>query len=149
AGQWADALRFQTAAVALRTQSPGAHCQLGWMLLVGKGNVDEALVPIRRAVELAPRASHTQGSLAYALRKKGDFAAAFTAFRKALELNPKFTWAYYELGCAQGEHGDYAEAAGSLQKAIELSPNDAFLMYSLGIAHLAAGQRDAYRQVCA
>jgi tetratricopeptide (TPR) repeat protein len=75
--------------------------------------------------------------------------AAVAAFRKALEINPKYIWARYELGCLQAEIGDYAGAAATLQKVVELSPNDAFLRYALGIAHLAAGQRDAHRRVCA
>jgi Flp pilus assembly protein TadD len=49
----------------------------------------------------------------------------------------------------QAENGDYAGAAAAFEKVVELSPNDAFLRYALGIAHLAAGERDAHRRVCA
>ena len=75
AGQGTEALPFQIAAVALRPQSSGAHSTLGWVLLLGKGNVDEALAAFHKAVELAPSAAHSQGSLGYALHKSGDSAA--------------------------------------------------------------------------
>jgi eukaryotic-like serine/threonine-protein kinase len=146
---WADAFPYQVAAIAVRPQSSGAHNQLGWLLLEGKGDVDEALTEFRKALELAPDSAQRLGSLAYALKKKGDFKAAIANFDRALGINPKYNWLWYELGFTRAECGDYAGAAEALQQAVKLGIGDAFFRYSLGVAYLAAGQQDAHRRVCA
>src|SRR5262249_51035602 len=48
-----EVIRFYTAAVAIRPESPGARLNLG-NALAGKGRLDEAFAAYRRAVELMP-----------------------------------------------------------------------------------------------
>jgi Flp pilus assembly protein TadD len=74
---------------------------------------------------------------------------AITAFREASNLHPNNPTVHSRLGDALGQKGDFVAAARAWKKAIDLNPDDAWCWYCLADAHLAAGERDAYRQVCA
>jgi serine/threonine protein kinase/Flp pilus assembly protein TadD len=147
-GSSAEALPFQTAAVALRPGSAAARSQLGWLLL-GRGKIDEALAAFRKELELAPQAAQPHGDLGYALLQKADLPAALAEFHKAIAINPGYGWAHFELGDAQAVRGDYGAAVPAFQKAAELMPEDAFVRYTLASACLGAGHVQAYRRVCA
>ena len=51
---------------------------------------------------------------------------------------------YYHVGLRQWD-----QAAGEFARASELQPDDMYLWQFRAVAHLGAGDRDAYRRVCA
>jgi serine/threonine-protein kinase len=118
----AEAVRFLTAAVALRPESPGAHLNLG-IALGHNGRLDEAIACCRKAIELDPKlaAAHTNlGNVPY---HKGQWDEAIACYNKAIELDPKFAKAHFNLGAALYHKGQFNEAIACFKKASELDPN--------------------------
>src|SRR5262245_10941944 len=64
--RWEEAVRYLTAAVALRSDVLGAHFNLG-IVLKGGGQLDEAIACYRKAVELGPKYAPAHNNLGSAL----------------------------------------------------------------------------------
>jgi serine/threonine protein kinase len=80
-----DALRFASAAVAIRPRSPGARLYLG-NALCAKGQLDEAIAEYREAIRLKEDYAEAHWDLGNALRQKGQFAEALVHWRRGHEL---------------------------------------------------------------
>jgi serine/threonine-protein kinase len=75
-----EAVRFLTAAVALRPDSPGAHLNLG-NALCREGQFDEAIPRYKKAIELDPKYTAAHNNLGLALKDKGKFDEAIACFQ--------------------------------------------------------------------
>jgi tetratricopeptide (TPR) repeat protein len=138
--QLGEAIRFLTAAVALRPASPGAHLNLG-NVLADKGQFEEAIACYKKAIELDPKYAQAYTSLGY--RLAGDqLDEAIACFRKVIELEPKSAQAHCDLGVTLTTRGLLDEAIACYRKAIELDPNLAQAHYNLGVALTARGEVD-------
>ncbi len=80
--EWDEALRYLTAATALRPRSAGAQFQLG-IALRDKGRLDEAIDRQREALRLNPKNTMCRRELALVLKLKGKLDEAITEFREA------------------------------------------------------------------
>src|SRR5262249_37663865 len=80
-----EAVRFLTAAVALRSRSPGAHVNLG-NALNGQGKHKEAEAAHREAIRLEPDFAEAHNNLGDALSDQGKHKEAEAAFREAIRL---------------------------------------------------------------
>jgi tetratricopeptide (TPR) repeat protein len=138
---WAEAVRFLTAAVALRPDTPGAHLNLGSALRAG-GQVDEAIACAEKAIALDHRYAKAHTNLGNALADKGKMDEAIACWRKAIALDPKDANAYYNLGTALADKGQVDEAIACLKKAIDLDPRYARAHCNLGEALKAKGKVD-------
>jgi serine/threonine-protein kinase len=137
-----EAVRFLTAAVALRPESPGALLCLG-NALMAKGQMDEAIACYRKALELDPKYAVAQLSLGNALKAKGQVDEAIACFKKAIALEPKLAKAYNALGSMLcDEKRDYDGAIACFRNAIELDPKLAVAQFNLGLALRYKGQLD-------
>jgi serine/threonine-protein kinase len=136
-----EAVRFLTAAVALRPQSPGVRLNLG-LALQRKGQLDQAIACYDKALALDPRYAAAHINLGNALQAKGQLDEAIASFRKAVSLDPKFAWAHNGLGSALYGKGQVDEAIACLRKAIELEPKYALAHNNLGHALDDKGQVD-------
>jgi serine/threonine protein kinase/Flp pilus assembly protein TadD len=121
--RYEEALRYYTAALALRPHNPGMYVNLG-TALAGKGLQDEALACYRKAVELDPKYAFAHNRLGADLINLGREEEAITCLRKAIECEPKYVLAYYNLGIALYRKGRSDEAIACYRKAIELDPSD-------------------------
>jgi serine/threonine protein kinase/Flp pilus assembly protein TadD len=135
---WEEAVRFATAALALRPRNPGVLLNLG-CALDGKGALDEAIAVYREALLLKSDYAMAYGNLAMvyvnlgnALRAQGKLPEAVDAYRKALELKPDFPMAYNGLGIALRAQGKWPEAVEAYRKALELKPDYAEAYNNLG-----------------
>jgi serine/threonine-protein kinase len=135
------AVRFLTAAVALRPDSMGAHNNLG-NALNAKGQVDEAIACYQKAIALDPKAALAHANLGNALRNKGQVDEAIACYRKAIALDPKAALAHANLGLALRNKGQVDEAIACYQKAIALDPKYATAHNNLGNALRDKGQVD-------
>jgi tetratricopeptide (TPR) repeat protein len=116
-----EALRFLSAAVALRPDSPGAHLNLG-LVLSEQGRYDEALACFRKAIELDCKYAQAHTNLGVALMDRGQIDAAIASCRKAVDLGPKDARAHLNLGAVLRARGRLDEAIACFRKAIELNP---------------------------
>jgi serine/threonine-protein kinase len=139
--QRADAVRFSTAAVALRPNSPGTHYNLG-LALHEQGQLDEAIAAYRQAVELDPKYAAAHNNLGVALADQGKVDEAIQEYRAALRLDPKRANAHNNLGNALKAKGQLDEAIQEYHESLHLDPKAAPAHYNLGVALREKGRLD-------
>jgi tetratricopeptide (TPR) repeat protein len=148
-GQPAEAVRYYTAALALRPDNPGIYVNRGTALR-DAGEVDAAIVDAHQALALAPRYAMAHNNLGDALRAKGQLDDAIAAFREAIRLKKDFPLAHTNLGNALYDKGQVDEAIAAHREAIRHKPDYAEAHSNLGNALLDKGQLDdaiaAYRE---
>jgi tetratricopeptide (TPR) repeat protein len=140
-GEAEAAVRYLTAAVALRPDSPGSHLNLG-AALKARGQLDEAIACYRQAIRLDPKYAMAHANLGTALKDKGQLEEAIACWRVAIALDPKSAGAYSNLGVALEAKGQREEAITCYRKAIALDPSYAKAHSNLGVALKARGQLD-------
>jgi tetratricopeptide (TPR) repeat protein len=132
--QWEEAIRYYTAAEALRPMNPGVCADLG-NALWGKGDRDGALAAYRRAIAIAPSYSAAHRSVGSKLRAMGDRDGADAAYRRSVDVAPDRSRALWHLGITlSADDHDVDGAIAAYRKAIELDPNFAMAHYNLGCA---------------
>jgi tetratricopeptide (TPR) repeat protein len=139
--EWNEAVRFLTAAVALRPDTPGAYLNLG-AALSGTGQLDEAVASFRKAIELEPKYAQAHNSLGHALLARGQTDEAIACWRRAITLDPKLAAAHGNLGSALSHKGQIDEAIASYRMAIALDPRQAAVHVNLGSALKDKGMLD-------
>jgi predicted Zn-dependent protease/protein-disulfide isomerase len=93
-------------------------------ILLESGRVQEAIPPLRRAVELAPNEPLIATLLGHALISAEDKATdkeAMTLLRKAVEKDHDNPFAWYQLGIAYARSGDEPRAALASAERFSLS----------------------------
>jgi serine/threonine protein kinase/Flp pilus assembly protein TadD len=113
--RYGEAIRFLTAAVALRPQSPGARLNLGAALL-RTGRFAEAEAAFRQAIDRMPEYVRAHQNLGVVLFEQGRPAEAAAAFRRATELKPESAEAHCNLGLALQRQGEFTHALAALRK---------------------------------
>ena len=78
-----EAIRYYTAALALRPDGVAAHNNLG-NVLRDKGRIDEAIAELRKAVALEPDDAKAHNNLGAALHDKGRIDDAVTEYQRAM-----------------------------------------------------------------
>jgi Flp pilus assembly protein TadD/tRNA A-37 threonylcarbamoyl transferase component Bud32 len=133
-----EAIRFMTAAVALRPKSPVARSNLG-AALWKKGRLEEAGDALRKAIELNSEYAQAHYNLGIVLRDQKDLPGAEKCFRRATELAPKDLQAHLELGNVLYRRGDLPGAERSQRRATELAPKDTKGHCNLGMVLTVKG----------
>lgn len=125
------------------TQRAPAH-PMGWRVLGiamhALGRYDDAIEPLRKAIELVADDIQAGGVLADILRMKGAFDESETLSRRLLALNPNYAEAHRILGMILQAQGRLGEAEASCGRAIELRPNVSEMHNTLGTVHLDQGR---------
>jgi tetratricopeptide (TPR) repeat protein len=137
----AEAVRFLTAAVALRPDSPGAHFNLG-NALSAQGKLDDAIAAYRQAIALDPKYAPAHTNLGLALSKQGKVDEAIAKYRQAIHIDPTDAHAHAGLGSALDKQGKMDEAIAEYRQAIALDPKDAPAHHNLGLALAEQGKLD-------
>jgi tetratricopeptide (TPR) repeat protein len=147
-GRPAEAVRYFTAAIALRPGNVGTCVNRGKAFFEA-GEVDAAIADFSQAVALAPSYFMAHYNLGNALRAKGKVEEAIACYQKAISLNPKFTSAHknlddamLSLGNSLYDQGKMDEAIAWYQKLLAMSPKHAIAHYNLGNAMRGKGQLD-------
>jgi serine/threonine-protein kinase len=140
-GQQAEAIRYYTAALALRPDSPGIYLNRGGAL-ADVGELDAAIADYRQCVALAPQYAAAHTNLGIALRRKGRLDEAIAEHREAIRLKKAYAIAHTNLGNALCDKGQLDEAIAEHREAIRLRPEIPEAHYSLGSALYAKGQVD-------
>ncbi len=104
------------------------------------GNSAEALVWLRKAVEIDPAFSGAWVNLGVALRREGNVPGAEAAYRKALEVDPRTSSAYSNLAALLRARGEDGEAQALLTLATNANHRNPFSYLALGDLSLAQGR---------
>ncbi len=130
-GRAAEAVRYLSAAVAIRPRSVAAHVNLG-EALKDQRRLAEAIAEYREALRLRPASASVHSALGGGLFEQGKLAEAIAEFREALRLKPEFVDAHLNLGTALREQGKLEEAIAEYRKALRLMPDNASAHGNLG-----------------
>ncbi|MBI1917218.1 MAG: protein kinase [Planctomycetes bacterium] len=138
-----QAIRYYTAAVALRPHSPGARINLS-LALGENGSYDEALAAYREVIRLQPDNANSLDSPVIVLWKQGKLNQAIAACERLIELEPNQAVCHNELAwllatCAEAKFRNPKRALELAKKAVALSPKERNYWNTLGVAHYRAG----------
>ena len=103
------------------------------VILRNLGNLQEAEISQRKAIELNPDCIESHSNLGNILKDIGKLKEAELSLRKAIKLNPDLAEAHYNLGTILYELGNPQEAEISTRKAIKIKPHYANAHYNLGL----------------
>jgi eukaryotic-like serine/threonine-protein kinase len=117
--QWEGAVRYLTAAAALRPDSPIVQVNLG-SALHGKGDLDGACAAYRRAAALKPDYAMPHYNLGLLLKDRGRLNEAIAEWRKAVQIRPDFVWAQNNIGKAWKDLGRPDKALAAYRETIRL-----------------------------
>jgi Flp pilus assembly protein TadD/tRNA A-37 threonylcarbamoyl transferase component Bud32 len=128
-----EAIRYFTAAAAVRPNDAGVLCNLG-VQLQRAGRSDEAMLCFRKAIGLNPNLALSYTNLANILWEKGDLDGAIANCREAIAVSPKLPVAHFSLGIALRRKGDLVGAVAAYRAALDLQPDYAEAQVNLGVA---------------
>jgi Flp pilus assembly protein TadD len=120
--QYQEAIRFLTAAEALRPQSPGVRLSLG-LALSKSGRSDEAIATFRQAIQLKPDYAAAHVNLGAAYMEKGQLDQALAVYRRAAEVMPDDLEVQWNLGVVQAGMGQVEEALAAYDRILALKPD--------------------------
>jgi serine/threonine protein kinase/tetratricopeptide (TPR) repeat protein len=126
-------------AQTLNDEIPEVHFALGNVYRV-TGKTAEAIVELKRALELAPNSDEGYRRLANAYMAAGQKDDALRAYQQAIDVNPYYGLNYTRLGIAYNELGDYQKALGALNHAVELMPDSAAAYGNIGVIYFQMGK---------
>jgi tetratricopeptide (TPR) repeat protein/serine/threonine protein kinase len=126
-----EAVRYLTVALALRSDSPGVHLNLG-VALNDKGDREGAIRRYRAALQIDPRYATAHLNLGNALRDKGDLHGAIKEFQAAIRFKKDYHQAHFQLGLALHAKGRLEAAIIEYRKALSLHPEWALTHNNLG-----------------
>ena len=128
------------------TLSKNPICWAGYnnlgLALSRRGKMDEAIIHIRKALEINPSYAPAHYNLGLFLSQKGDFEGAVTEYRRALAINPNDAITHNNLGNVLKQKKQMEEAIGEYQQAVGLKPKKPELHFNLGDALVQAGRLD-------
>lgn len=139
---------------ATRLQSDNASFQfnlgLAWLAqakkAVTKAAADNArtsaLVPLSRAVELAPTNVQNHETYGETLYDLGRDQEALIQFDKAAQLDPKQYTPVYNMGVSYSRTGQQAKAIDAFHKALEIKPDDRDALHGLALSQSKSNQFD-------
>jgi tetratricopeptide (TPR) repeat protein len=145
-----EALRFFTAAAALRPKSAESQYNVG-VALANVGDRELALNAHRRSIRLRPDSARGHHAVADLLYQMGHKQEAMVHYRETVRLEPQRYAAHVQIGNLLLEEGDEDAALAEYREAIRLDPDSPGAHISLGRLLFLLGKIDAaiveYRRV--
>ena len=120
-------------------KSDRVFCNYG-VILRELGNLKEAELSTRKAIELNPNYVMAHSNLGNILRELGKLKEAELSTRKAIELNPNYSMAHSNLGIILRDLGKLQESEQPFRQSIELNPYYAEAHLNLGVVLQALGK---------
>jgi tetratricopeptide (TPR) repeat protein len=122
--RYQEAVRYYTAAVALRPDDPGLRLVLG-EALVQQGDHDGAFAICEEVIRLDPQRAGVYSLRAIVWYKKREYDKALADLDTAIQLDPKDARTYANRAIAWYSKKEFDRALGDLDTAIRLDPKDA------------------------
>ncbi len=107
-----------------------------------KGNTEQAVVHLRRALELDPQSAPVHNALAQVFWRTGEYELATEHFRRAIAADPKFSRARNNFAAFLYERGDTHGAIRELEQVVAdtLYESRATAFANLGRAYSKVGE---------
>ena len=102
-------------------------------ILQDLGNLEEAEISTRKAIEVNPKYATAHYNLGNILRNLGRLKEAELSYRKAIEIKPDYAEVHANLGNILRNLGRLKEAELSYRKAIKINPNFTTAHSNLGL----------------
>lgn len=114
-----------------------------------KGNTEQAIVHLRRALEIDPRSAPVNETLARVFAQSGEYELADQHFRTAIEIDPAFSRARNNYAAFLYGRGEVDAAIEQLQKVVAdtLYEKRADAFTNLGKAYLRKGDTTKAEEV--
>ena len=128
-----QAVRFYSAAIALRGDLPAVHYNLG-VVLTEMNQLDEAEHSFRNAIRLKPEFANAHNGLGVAHAKRDHHDEAIRAFDEAIRIKPEWYEPHVNRGLALTDKGEQEEGIASIRRAVKLAPHNARTHYALASA---------------
>ena len=132
-------------ALSLDPLAPDALSIMGRLLVAG-GRLDEAMVILRRAIELDPANVETLVWLSRAHEMAGDFEASDRTARAACVDRPGYWLVHDRKAVVDFRRGRFADAAAGWKRVLALTPDNTHALVNLGFALLELGDLDESEQ---
>jgi TolB-like protein/Tfp pilus assembly protein PilF len=138
---WSGSEREFQRAIALNPSSARAHQAYGFVLLGLTGRFEEAIVELKRALELDPLSLLINGNLGIVFYLARQYDQAIEQERKTLDLDANFIVAHWYLGLSYVQKSMYKEAIAEFEKAFVIAPGNRLTLAGLGYSYAAAGRK--------
>jgi protein O-mannosyl-transferase len=143
-GYWKDMETLTRHALEVTEHNDAAHNVMG-VVLVKKGQIDEAIPQFQTTIRLNPRHAEAQYNLGIALARKGQIDEAIRHYQEAIRLRPEYAEAHNNLGSAFGSKGQMDEAIRQFEEAVRVKADYAEAHNNLGLALNLKGRSDEAR----
>lgn len=110
--------------------------------LLERGSNQQALVMLRKAVELSPEFPLALLTRGYAAHLNGHLDEAISSYRDAIRIWPEFSDAYNNWGAVLLDQGKLDEAIALFDQALKLKPDSVKAHVNLGTAYRIQGDFD-------
>ncbi|WP_018079546.1 tetratricopeptide repeat protein [Thiobacillus denitrificans] len=142
AGRWADLEKLGRELQRRHAKVPQIWYLQGMAALL-QGHLQDAVLPLRRAVGLDPGMAPAQFNLGYALEGLGRLEEALAAYRKAAAVAPRLAEAHNNQGNVLKKLQRHDEALSAYDRALALRPEIAEYHGNRGDTLLVLGRLDA------
>ena len=107
-----------------------------------RGQLDEAIVWLQRAIEIAPDRASIYDALGLTLLQAGEVGDAIAAANKAIALDPTLPGPHSTLAAAYVDKGMLEQAIDEYTCAVSLAPDDVWAHYGFGVAYWRMGDSE-------
>jgi protein O-mannosyl-transferase len=135
---WRNSEALWIHTLACTSQNSLAHNNLG-VLYRGRGQVEDAIVHFRKALEIKPDYVDAHFNLAAVLATRGQIDDAIDHYQKALKIKPDHADAHINLGAALAGGGQVDEAIAHYRSALKIKPDSARAHNNLGVSLAGRG----------
>jgi serine/threonine protein kinase/Tfp pilus assembly protein PilF len=139
---WAEAERSFKRAIELDPNNAAAHFRYGQIYLAPRGRLDEALVEIKRGLDLEPLDINMGSLLAWAYLVVGQDDQALEQARKTYDLEPSHPLGRWMLSQVYNSKGMYEDAISLNEQWLQTDPTNQLALREAGITYAKVGRRD-------
>lgn len=140
AGETDEAIVHYRAALRLNPGLLESRNNLGAVLSVQGGLLDEAIENLSETLRADPDNANAHYNMGTAKSKKGDIESSIRHYMEAIRLKPDYQKAHYNLGLAMSRQGKTEEAIQHYTEALKLDPKDAAAENNLGVSLTELGR---------
>ena len=141
ASYWQNSETLWNHSLAVTSNNHIAENNLGNELMQ-KGRLDEAMIHLRKALEIYADYPEANNNLGYALASKGKWNEAIASYQAAMRTRPNYPKAHNNLAISFAETGKTDEAIAQFNEALRIDENYQEAHYNLAALFLQLGRRD-------